>query len=89
MGNKEGVGAQTTATVRFYSLIFVLSFLGWANLARLVRGEVLSLREREFIQAARVIGVPTRKVLFKELVRCRASAGRWCSRPRWPCRRSS
>jgi ABC-type dipeptide/oligopeptide/nickel transport system permease subunit len=68
VGNNEGVGAETTATVRFYSLIFVLSFLGWANLARLIRGEVLSLREREFIQAARVIGVPTRKVLFKELL---------------------
>jgi len=68
VGNQEGVGAQTTATVRFYSLIFVLAFLGWANLARLIRGEVLSLREREFIQAARVIGVPTRKVLFKELL---------------------
>ncbi|MCU7728534.1 ABC transporter permease [Actinoplanes sp. KI2] len=68
VGNNEGVDAQTTATVRLYSLIFVLSFLGWANLARLIRGEVLSLREREFIQAARVIGVPTRKVLFKELL---------------------
>jgi ABC-type dipeptide/oligopeptide/nickel transport system permease subunit len=68
VGNKEGVGAEQTATVRFYALIFVLSFFGWAGLARLIRGEVLSLREREFIQAARVIGVPTRKVLFKELL---------------------
>src|SRR4051794_19144239 len=68
VGNNEGADAQTTATVRFYALIFVLSFLGWANLARLIRGEVLSLREREFIQAARVIGVPTRKVLSKELL---------------------
>ena len=68
VGNKDGADAQTTATVRFYSLIFVLSFLGWAGLARLIRGEVLSLREREFIQAARVIGVPTSKVLFKELL---------------------
>jgi len=41
---------------------------GWMTLARLVRGEVLSLREREFIQAARVIGVPTRRILFKELL---------------------
>jgi len=68
VGNKEGADAQQVATVRFYALIFVLSILGWANLARLVRGEVLSLREREFIQAARVIGVPTSKVLFKELL---------------------
>jgi peptide/nickel transport system permease protein len=68
VGNNEDVGADQVATVRFYALIFVLSILGWANLARLVRGEVLSLREREFIQAARVIGVPTSKVLFKELL---------------------
>lgn len=50
------------------SLIFVLSAFGWMLLARLIRGEVLSLREREFVQAARVIGVPTRRILFKELL---------------------
>ena len=38
------------------------------RLARLIRGEVLSLREREFVQAARVMGVPTRQILFKELL---------------------
>jgi peptide/nickel transport system permease protein len=68
VGNSENADAQQTANVRFYSLIFVLAFFGWAGLARLVRGEVLSLREREFIQAARVIGVPTRAVLFRELL---------------------
>jgi peptide/nickel transport system permease protein len=50
------------------ALLAVLSFFGWMTLARLIRGEVLSLREREFIQAARVIGVPTRRILFKELL---------------------
>jgi peptide/nickel transport system permease protein len=50
------------------SLLFVLSAFGWMGLARLIRGEVLSLREREFVQAARVIGVPTRVILFKELL---------------------
>ncbi|GIF18083.1 peptide/nickel transport system permease protein [Actinoplanes tereljensis] len=53
---------------RFLALILVLSFFGWASLARLIRGEVLSLREREFIAAAKVLGVPTHKVLFKELL---------------------
>ena len=38
------------------------------GLARLIRGQVLSLREREFILAAEVIGVPTRQILFKELL---------------------
>jgi ABC-type dipeptide/oligopeptide/nickel transport system permease subunit len=53
---------------QFGSLLIVLSLFGWMTLARLVRGEVLSLREREFVQAARVIGVPTRRILFKELL---------------------
>lgn len=53
---------------QFVSLIGVLVFFGWMGLARLIRGQVLSLREREFIQAARVIGVPTRQILFKELL---------------------
>ena len=53
---------------QFTALLVVLSLFGWMTLARLVRGEVLSLREREFVQAARVIGVPTRRILFKELL---------------------
>ena len=53
---------------QFTALLAVLSLLTWMTLARLVRGEVLSLREREFVQAARVIGVPTRRILFKELL---------------------
>ncbi len=53
---------------QFASLLMVLSLFGWMTLARLVRGEVLSLREREFVMAARVIGVPTRRILFKELL---------------------
>ncbi len=50
------------------SLICILTLFGWMTLARLIRGEVLSLREREFVQAARVMGVPTRQILFKELL---------------------
>ncbi|MGN6130870.1 MAG: ABC transporter permease [Nocardioidaceae bacterium] len=56
------------STAQLLSLLIVLSVFGWMPLARLIRGEVLSLREREFIQAARVIGVPTRTILRKELL---------------------
>jgi peptide/nickel transport system permease protein len=51
----------------FY-LIIVLSFFGWPYLARVVRGQVLSLREREFVEASISLGAPTRRVLFKEIV---------------------
>lgn len=63
--------SENASALRFASvlgLMSVLVILGWMTLARIVRGEVLSLREREFIQAARVIGVPTRRILFRELL---------------------
>jgi peptide/nickel transport system permease protein len=60
--------AEQTSTIRFWVLIFILFGFGWMGLARLVRGEVKSLREREFVQAARAIGVPTRQILFKEVL---------------------
>ncbi len=50
------------------ALLTVLVVFGWMYLARIIRGEVLSLREREYIQSAQVIGVPTRRILFKELL---------------------
>jgi peptide/nickel transport system permease protein len=68
LGGEEDVTAEQVANVRFIALIMVLSFFGWAGLARLIRGQVLSLREREFIAAAKVLGVPTRRVLFRELL---------------------
>ncbi|MCW2812906.1 MAG: Peptide transporter permease [Nocardioides sp.] len=63
-----GENSATLGRAEFLSLVGVLVLFGWMGLARLVRGQVLSLREREFIQAARVIGVPTRAILFKELL---------------------
>lgn len=67
-GGRDAANQEQVAQVRFISLVLVLSFFGWAGLARLIRGQVLSLRERDFIAAARVLGVPTRKILFKELL---------------------
>lgn len=67
-GNPFTITQGETATIRFWSLIFVLVFFSWAGLARLVRGEVFSMREREFVQAARSMGVPTSRILFKEMI---------------------
>src|SRR6476620_1212629 len=44
---------EETSAIRFWVLIVILVVFGWMGLARLVRGEVKSLREREFVQAAR------------------------------------
>ncbi|MGA8257792.1 MAG: ABC transporter permease [Nocardioides sp.] len=63
-----GGDSDSLKRAELISVIGVLVVFGWMGLARLIRGQVLSLREREFIQAARVIGVPTRSILFKELL---------------------
>jgi len=50
------------------NIILVLGFTGWERYARVVRAEVLALREREFVQAARAIGVPTPKIIFGHIM---------------------
>lgn len=57
-----------TQFVRIVVLMVVLVGLGWAGTCRLVRGEVLSLRNREFIQASRALGAPTGRLLFREML---------------------
>ncbi|UFQ17849.1 MULTISPECIES: ABC transporter permease [Streptomyces] len=50
------------------SLITVMTAFGWAPMARLLRGEVLALREREFVEAAKVTGASPARIIFKELL---------------------
>ncbi|MGJ5753570.1 peptide/nickel transport system permease protein [Streptomyces puniciscabiei] len=50
------------------SLIIIMTVFGWAPIARLLRGEVLALREREFVEAAKVTGASPARIIFKELL---------------------
>jgi len=49
-------------------LAFYLGLFSWTGLSRLVRGEFLSLREREFVDAARVAGASNRRIIFKHIL---------------------
>ncbi len=50
-------------------LIFVaLAVVGWTGVCRLVRGQVLSLKEKEFVEAARTVGATTPAILFKHIL---------------------
>jgi peptide/nickel transport system permease protein len=53
---------------RILYLILVVSIFGWPYLARIVRGQVLSLREREFVEAAVAMGSGRRRLLFTEIL---------------------
>ncbi|MEW6731561.1 MAG: ABC transporter permease [Acidobacteriota bacterium] len=49
-------------------LFVALGAVSWMLMARIVRGQVLSLKNQEFVEAARAIGVPTSKIIFRHLV---------------------
>ncbi|MCZ7416723.1 ABC transporter permease [Streptomyces sp. WMMC897] len=59
---------ETPVYVRFSAMLIILSLLGWMGMARLVRSQTLSLREREFVEAARVSGASRWRILRKEVL---------------------
>ncbi|MDC0771185.1 ABC transporter permease [Streptomyces sp. HD] len=54
--------------VRLFVMILVIGFFGWPYIGRVVRGQTLSLREREYVEAARSLGAGRFYILFKELL---------------------
>jgi peptide/nickel transport system permease protein len=54
--------------VRMGVLIVVIGFFGWPYIGRIVRGQTISLREREFVEAARSLGAGRSYILFRELL---------------------
>ncbi len=54
--------------IRIYYLMLILGALGWTGIARLVRGQILSLREQEFMTAAEAVGIRVSRRIFRHLV---------------------
>ena len=63
-----GGADQPSPSFRGILLVTVFAVFGWTTTARLVRGQVLSLREREYIEAARAAGAGTFHILFRQLL---------------------
>jgi peptide/nickel transport system permease protein len=61
-------GHQEPTWIRFTALVLVQFVLGWMALGRLVRAQVISLREREFVEAARLCGASTARIIRRELL---------------------
>ena len=49
-------------------VIFIIALFGWTYPARLIRGQTLSLREREFVEASRSLGASNRRIMFREVL---------------------
>ena len=61
-------GLVRTGIVDYFVVSFALVAFGWVGMARLVRGQILALREADYIQAARAIGASTKRILFFHLL---------------------
>ncbi|GAA5026797.1 ABC transporter permease [Terrabacter aeriphilus] len=55
-------------SLRIAVIIFIIGFFNWPYIGRIIRGQTLSLREREFVDAARSLGARTPYILLKELL---------------------
>ena len=56
------------SSMRIYYLMLIMTVFGWSGTARMVRGQILYLREQEYIVACEVMGIPTWRRIFKHLV---------------------
>lgn len=61
-------GDQFTSTQRVYLIMVLLGLLGWTGLMRLIRAQVLSLREQEFVTAARALGIKEMGIVFQHII---------------------
>ena len=52
----------------YFGITVILSFLGWTGLARVVRGKFLSLREEDFVVAARLLGAGPSRIILRHLL---------------------
>lgn len=62
------LSSAVTGGVTWFHMAMILGFLGWLGTARVVRAEVLSLREKEFIEAARASGAGNTRIIFRHLL---------------------
>jgi oligopeptide transport system permease protein len=52
----------------FYLVVITITVFSWMDMARVVRGQTLALRSKEFVEAAHAIGVPTRRIILRHIV---------------------
>jgi oligopeptide transport system permease protein len=60
--------AEQTTVVRMAALFLAIGAVSWLTMARIVRGQVLSLREAEFVQAARALGARPGRIIFRQML---------------------
>ncbi|RUM59985.1 MAG: ABC transporter permease [Persephonella sp.] len=60
--------ADISSVELYFLIVIVLSFIGWAGLSRVIRGMVLSIREKEFVIAAQSYGASSLRIILKHII---------------------
>ena len=68
MALATAVPARWDPVLVYFGITIILSLLGWTDMARVVRGKFLALREEDFILAAELDGVPRRRIILRHMV---------------------
>ncbi len=62
-----GIHVLGRDTEQIFTLFFIIGIVNWVGDARLIRGQILSLKERDFVEAARSIGASNRQIMWRHL----------------------
>ena len=68
MGLSAALPLHWSTTKVYFGIVVILSLVGWTSLARVVRGKFMSLREEDFIMAAKLHGARERRIIFRHLL---------------------
>jgi peptide/nickel transport system permease protein len=68
VGSTSSFLGTSGLTLQVGMLVLIIGFFSWPYIGRIIRGQVLALREREFIDAARSLGAKPSRILFKEIL---------------------
>jgi len=62
------IPSTLSSTAVFFLIVIILSFIGWASLARIIRGMVLSIKEEEYVLGAKAIGASHGRIIIRHLL---------------------
>ena len=68
MGLSAALPLHWSTTKVYFGIVVILSLVGWTSLARVVRGKFMSLREEDFVMAAKLHGARERRIIFRHLL---------------------
>ena len=68
MGLSAAIPVDWTGIQKFFAIVLILSLVGWTGLARVVRGKIISLREEDYVTAAKISSASDMAIIFKHLL---------------------